>query len=67
MAGSSYAAVGGGIGVHGRVSRWLDAMLAIEGLDAVVRPRFETANDTLIFAPGAFAGRFSLAISATWR
>jgi hypothetical protein len=67
MVSSSYAAVGGGIGVHGHVSRWIDAMLAIEGLDAVLRPRFETANDTLIFAPGAFAARFSLGISATWR
>jgi hypothetical protein len=67
MVGSSYAAVGAGIGVRGRVSRWIDVMLAIEGLDAVIRPRFETANDTLIFAPGAFAGRFSLGISATWR
>jgi hypothetical protein len=63
---SAYGAVGVGVGAWWPVTRLFAPMLAIETLDVVIRPRFETGDMTL-FEPGAVAARVSLAITATWK
>jgi hypothetical protein len=66
-AASSYVAAGGGLGTWWQATRWLAPTLEVEALDALVRPRFETGDQSVIFEPQAVAARVSVAITVTWK